>query len=556
MQPTPENVEPTALRANASQRSSKTPNESRSMMKRALSNMESPSPRVRYGRQTKGMSKERDLFDFHGSSDGEVEMVSKARNLRGRVEWSNDVEGRSICDKRKVPSIFAEFAARNQTSHSEGSLPTPATVSEHGDGHVELSSLEQTSKEDHKRVILAPLTLPASDTQEEPSSSASFISPRKTIVVKFPSPKQEQLQYDAMEDELSVLVNMHPVANTSPIVLLPPALKTAESVLNEREASSDSEDEIQSNRSRKRKVVSESTVDELDSTDILIRLPQEQYLKRSTRSTYGLGDKELVVPTDFSKKPETVAKVAVTRKSKLRRSKTTAFQELRSMSCDEEDEENLPTIENIAPENNTFITRDDPLNQTFNNKPESAKHEKSVGDNSKVPEKSEIPKPGRKRGRPKKGNAVEENKSTAKAAEDNRDRQLTRENPSDEVKSADKQHIQNPSESAMILEDGVDDDDIRKSKNETRPNISAATDDKILAQTMGNSMSAQEMKDLTKPDLNPHETTLAPETPNKSERAPGKKHDQHSPISNGTVAYRVGLSKRARIEPLLRIVRK
>lgn len=52
------------------------------------------------------------------------------------------------------------------------------------------------------------------------------------------------------------------------------------------------------------------------------------------------------------------------------------------------------------------------------------------------------------------------------------------------------------------------------------------------------------------------ERMVSPETPKKSTKAPDKGPDKHSPISSGKVGYRVGLSKRARIEPLLRIVRK
>jgi hypothetical protein len=48
-------------------------------------------------------------------------------------------------------------------------------------------------------------------------------------------------------------------------------------------------------------------------------------------------------------------------------------------------------------------------------------------------------------------------------------------------------------------------------------------------------------------------TTTPVQTPRK---APQKGPDKHSPLNSGKVPYRVGLSKRAKIEPLLRILKK
>ena len=58
------------------------------------------------------------------------------------------------------------------------------------------------------------------------------------------------------------------------------------------------------------------------------------------------------------------------------------------------------------------------------------------------------------------------------------------------------------------------------------------------------------------PETSPDRANAAPETPRKSTTPAPKGPDKHSPISSGKVAYRVGLSKRARIAPLLRIMRK
>ena len=54
----------------------------------------------------------------------------------------------------------------------------------------------------------------------------------------------------------------------------------------------------------------------------------------------------------------------------------------------------------------------------------------------------------------------------------------------------------------------------------------------------------------------PTKSIAVPNTPKKPVEAADRGPDKHSPIGNGKVGYRVGLSKRARIEPLLRMVRK
>ncbi|KAI9703749.1 MAG: hypothetical protein M1836_007519 [Candelina mexicana] len=54
----------------------------------------------------------------------------------------------------------------------------------------------------------------------------------------------------------------------------------------------------------------------------------------------------------------------------------------------------------------------------------------------------------------------------------------------------------------------------------------------------------------------PPSEILTPKRPTTTSSSSGKGPDKHSPLNSGKVPYRVGLSKRARIEPLLRIVKK
>lgn len=58
--------------------------------------------------------------------------------------------------------------------------------------------------------------------------------------------------------------------------------------------------------------------------------------------------------------------------------------------------------------------------------------------------------------------------------------------------------------------------------------------------------------DPTQLDINPH----IRKTPEKAERTPAGASKPHSPINKGKVPYKLGLSRRARVEPLLRIIKK
>lgn len=60
----------------------------------------------------------------------------------------------------------------------------------------------------------------------------------------------------------------------------------------------------------------------------------------------------------------------------------------------------------------------------------------------------------------------------------------------------------------------------------------------------------------TKPDIPAPPQSTPPPKPMKELQMPGKPSTPHSPLQSGKVPYRVGLSKRNRIAPLLKIIRK
>ena len=541
MQETPENLESDVHNGNLSQQSTKTPDESRSKIKRTLSNVESPSPRFHSGRSAHVKDRERDLFDFHEGSDGEVEVISKVRDLRGRVQQPKKFDGKSDLEASEKSPVFAESAAQNYSK-----TITPAENPASHLACVSNNVVEQGN--------LRPSILASTVAQQEPSSSSSFISPSKTIVIKIASPNHAQLQYDDMEDELSHGTDNHSVAN-NPIVLLPQPLKVGKDISKGLGNLGEDEVEIRTNRSRKRKTAPQSTPDELGSDDSATEIPQEHYVKRSTRSRSERGQEELLVPVNFSKKPENVAKVAVTSKRKLKRSKTTAFQELRPSSYDEEDEEDPLSDRKGRQENSTDHDKDRPHSPPLDIETKVTEHNESAGDELKAKKAVEVPKPSKKRGRPKKEKGTEENRSSLKALEELREGDQSRMGTTNEQKRRDEDDAQRDTGHHMILDNEGDDNEETAVEGDPTK-ISAAVDERVLVQTTGNSAPAAKTEGPTKSISGPRENEHEPETPKKAGKAPGKGLDQHSPISNGKVSYRVGLSKRARIEPLLRIVRK
>ena len=79
-------------------------------------------------------------------------------------------------------------------------------------------------------------------------------------------------------------------------------------------------------------------------------------------------------------------------------------------------------------------------------------------------------------------------------------------------------------------------------------NANSHTRQTPLTETQANTNPMPSTKSSSSPIKSPQQQ---PETPQKQ-----KGPDKHSPLQSGKVRYRVGLSKRARIEPLLRVVRK
>ena len=300
---------------------------------------------------------------------------------------------------------------------------------------------------------------------------------------------------------------------------------------------------------KRKRATDEEPLDELDFDDNALGVPKEHYQPRPSKRRAGGGDNEIIVPTDFSKKPEAIAK----NKRKTKRHKTTAFQEL--LPKDEDDDEEITVVPDPRfeiPEKKT------PKLSTESDQPDLEMH-----DNTKDirPEAQTEPKQApkstgqKKRGRPKKvaTNLFEETIVDDIEADDNYDGiEIDEHVVSATIKSRKKTKTK---ETALPIVDQQDD------TNNGAPAVqddseAPSADTRILNETNGNSMPPNPTTQSS-PSTSPAKANAAPpETPHKPTTPLPKGPDKHSPISSGKVAYRVGLSKRARIAPLLRIVRK
>lgn len=284
-------------------------------------------------------------------------------------------------------------------------------------------------------------------------------------------------------------------------------------------------------------------VDELGSDDITIGLPKEQYQPRPSRSRSGRADaSDIFVPVDFSKRPEALLK------RKIKRRKTTAFEKPKPK--DEEDETDMPEPHSYVSTTSNPVTTTSKLNadvakskeaEIIDEAEESQKEKSEAHINPPPPP----PEPKKQRGRPKK-KAME----ITDAFVENPAPQALLSNPSDQE---DPQEPTPP----PAPQPG------RKCKpNQELPTPPIPPKPPFREETLAHFTTISPDPESNHPlESNPPSSPLPklPETPQKSKlEAKGREKgpDRHSPLTSSKVKYRVGLSRRARIEPLLRIVRK
>ena len=401
------------------------------------------------------------------------------------------------------------------------------------------------SNEANNRNDLDPSDEPA------PSPSASTFSPSKTISVRRTNQAKgasEKLTSHSDSEHLDTPLDHDLSATSKPVVLLPRVLdiEGARDELSLSIPEAASKNATEPAKALQRSMETDNgPVDELGFEDD-IGIPKERYQPRPSKRRSGAGDGEILIPADFSKRPEAIGKG----KRKTKRHKTTAFQEL--LPPDEDEDEDIKVVPNprfdipekkgpqmSAEEDRPYVEKTDCTDQMRPaNQPE--------------PQQAAQPTGQKKRGRPKKvvTNLSEETVVNETEGDHDQDNTETEEPIISATAKKSRQRTKTKEIPTSIIDDQNNhNDDTPPTEHDPEnppPNI-------LIDSTNNINLTAKPPSSATSPekDMPPPETPRKPTTP-----APNKGPDKHSPISSGKVAYRVGLSKRARIAPLLTIVRK
>ena len=407
----------------------------------------------------------------------------------------------------------------------------------------------------------------------------------------------------------------------------------------------------------KRQLKDKQHIDELGSDEIDVGLPKEQYQPRPSRSRSGQVESDVIVPADFSKRPETLVKPSVkTKKSKRR--KTTAL--AKATPKYESDEEEITPLFSVAKStestNSESKTAPDYVKSA---NIETLRVDTDAQSDHRATPSVNIPVSKKQRGRPHKKVAEPseevpeeqlrlddgEEEPTAEIAEECHAKETSEVlKPSASAKQ--KSQLQKKSlapleepilEQLLANNDEEPDGDLtgelqeEQGKEDLQPAVEgpalkkqrgrpkkkpASASEHIISDvdTHEEEVSSVSKTQLAKnhwkrkktthgeqpsttdndTDNDPHPPTslpstqppietltpfvetqpnantangsmnyptknypaVPPSTPSKPTNAGEKGPDKHSPLRSGKVGYRVGLSKKARIEPLLRVVRK
>ncbi|KAL2044270.1 hypothetical protein N7G274_002975 [Stereocaulon virgatum] len=496
----------------------------------------------------------------------------------------------------KLPGDTDSF----QLSYSDGRMPTPTMSSRDRGDEANTTDLKNASSS-HKRssteIEFSHLGQP---NLAEPNSTAPESLPGRNITVDTGT-RPATLAHEVQIFE----VTGHPI--TKSIVLLP-----------QLEQEDDGQDELSLGISTsgatskshvkpsQEKYQLPEQLDELGFDDTTIGLPRELYQPRPSKSRSGRKNGQIMIPADYSKRPEAVAK----KKRRLSRRKTTAFHELISKEeyADDEDDVGISTrpslnsprpkaiepsmeqdelglekddkageiLRDTEPEDKSTAkptvsvkqqgrpkngageaaesrsrSHDEPGPQKKEEQDEVKDTEADSGLEVKAPTKPNESK--KQRGRPRKGAAEASNTKVRGKTPD----ELAQHEPkltNNETTSLDrkprKKGVASETFKEVSEELGHDSEDEPLVADESE-NLS----NDILCEIQGNILLPNPTERAPRSSPTSKSMSAAPETPHKAAGS-HKRPDKHSPISGGKVAYRVGLSKRARIEPLLRIVRK
>ena len=436
-----------------------------------------------------------DIFEFDGDSDGE-ELGRKRKKRRTQSQLSDPSGRRSLRNAEED-----DYMARKTTTQTS-TIPTEANTSP-----FQVPSLSSFFKED-----------PPESPRDGKIGSPQALSNSSE------NPK------DSFDDELgAAFASSEQPAESKPMVLVPDHYP--DKVPENQDGGHAMQNQGRRKENPKTEGQQANFADELGSDDQAIGVPKDLYRPRPSRSRgRGREDGVLLVPVDFSKRPEAVPRS----RQKSKRRKTSG------QDNDEDEHAGQMSAHDTMP---AFEE------QRVDEEADTGEQSEAVT-NSVAHDADPTTKPAKKpRGRPKK-NADHQKIDSNNVMTDVPDTTLSHVDASVQ-ESTIEARCKKPS---SIVNEDSDPEEVEPVRDPEAVLESSGDDGTTPLQET----SANSPKKRGRPSKS-HETAMPqPETPSKAAAAPSPKGpDKHSPInSTSAVKFRVGLSKRARIEPLLRIVRK
>ncbi|MCJ1441579.1 MAG: hypothetical protein MMC23_002068 [Stictis urceolatum] len=324
-----------------------------------------------------------------------------------------------------------------------------------------------------------------------------------------------------------------------------------------------------------------SQTHELGSDEHEIDTPMENYKPRPSRSRRGDLPDAFLASIDFSKRPEKAAK----RKSKLKRNKTT--NDIPTPVLDDDEQDELLATDWGAMQKGSAAPLDPQLDELADKDHE----QRNLSDLVRTEKHPEPTK--RKRGRPRKDAKKDEDQTQPAAividtaAQASEPKKRGRKKKVVEEITVDAEEVHDDEDGSDEAEEcETDEEEEIRGGGRKRSRLQIHTDTENGEATSAptvepgesvfkekkESLSAGKTLDTPKgyraqdepPPSSQQQRQLDPtaawisdiaaKTPEKPRDE--KRPNRHSPLSSGRVPHRVGLSRKARIEPLLRIIRK
>ena len=302
--------------------------------------------------------------------------------------------------------------------------------------------------------------------------------------------------------------------------------------------------DTQTTTKEKRKTIVDSQQDQLFSDEISVGLPKEQYQPRPSRSRSGQTSNDVLFPTDFSKRPEALIK------SKSKRRKTNDGEcLLHEESSEDLVHSNTLPKEVLHPREETLESPNVPEYAVPNNHDEAVEDHKPLNQPDSKPA-ANTTEPKKIRGRPKKQSteAAADNPAPALIEQQHDEKLVEPETPAKPPppkKTRKKKKSDKPGPAPATLD-----------AEPPRLPIAEIPNTTPLEPVAGNTPTPAPLPDITTITNPPTIKATTPSPASTPLKADPKGSGKPSPLSKGRLQYRVGLSRNARIAPLLKVVRK